>query len=120
MSKQHRRILTALLAAFHAAVMLLGPCLHGALGGEHESGFSSKVAPALGAEKSLKLLSDKGDDCPICHFLAQGQNPSDRICWSEVLSTTYFDDSHVDATSKTFEHGASAPRAPPQINRGQG
>jgi hypothetical protein len=69
-----RPTLIALLIAYHAAVTLCGSCLHTAPGFGHGSGLASSAErhPAVDASGARHASID---DCPICHFLAQGQLP---------------------------------------------
>jgi hypothetical protein len=69
-----RASLIALLIAFHAAVTLCGPCLHAVPGFGHGSGLGSS-AQRQEAVDSTGARHASMDNCPICHFLAQGQLP---------------------------------------------
>jgi hypothetical protein len=65
-----RHILAALLVGLYGGATLLGPALHSAGGLGH--------APAHpdardGSDSRAVLIADTHHDCPICHFLAQGQ-----------------------------------------------
>src|SRR5258708_9769748 len=67
-----RRILVASVVAFHAAIMLCGPCLHALPGSGHGSDSVSH-ATHHPDQDSAKPLQNPIDYCPICHFMTQGQ-----------------------------------------------
>ena len=73
MSRFVRQFLVASLVAWHAAVMLCGPCLHELAGSAHGNGaVSSKAQRPDGPAQPSR---DATDGCLICHFVAQGQLP---------------------------------------------
>ena len=73
MSRFVRQFLFASLVAWHAAVMLCGPCLHELAGSGHGTGAvaSKGHLPSSPAQSNR----DATDGCLICHFVAQGQLP---------------------------------------------
>jgi hypothetical protein len=70
-----RQLLVASLIALHAAIALCGPCLHELPGLGHDSSAGSQTQ-----QHPLKSSHDSGDNCPVCHFLAQGQLPVTLSC----------------------------------------
>jgi hypothetical protein len=69
-----RQLLFASLVAWHAAVMLCGPCLHELAGSAHGNGaVSSKGQRPDGPAQPSR---DAAHGCLICHFIAQGQLPA--------------------------------------------
>ena len=72
MSRFARHILFASVIALHAVVSLCGPCLHEFAGSSHQLGMASKTH---GPDDPARSPRDSGDNCLICHFVAQGQLP---------------------------------------------
>src|SRR5215472_12245053 len=81
-----RRLLIASLVAFHAAVMLCGPCLHGLPGWGHSAGLS-RGADAHRVSDHVQAVHVQPDNCPVCHLFSQGQLPIDLASAPAVLQT---------------------------------
>jgi hypothetical protein len=73
MSRFVRQLLFASLVAWHAAVMLCGPCLHELAGLAHGNGVVSSKGQHPG--DPAQPSRDATDGCLICHFIAQGHLP---------------------------------------------
>jgi len=73
MSRFVRQFLFASLVAWHAAVMLYGPCLHELAGSGHGNGAVSSKGQR--PDGPAQPSGDATDGCLICHFVAQGQLP---------------------------------------------
>jgi hypothetical protein len=107
-----RSSLIALLIAFHAAVTLCGPCLHAVPGFGHGPGVGSSahrqeaVDPAGTRHASM-------DDCPICHFLAQGQLPIESSRIASVRLVVEFEPTADSVSSPALAHLPFCPRGPP-------
>jgi DUF2946 family protein len=109
-----RRLLIASLIALHATVVLYGPCLHGLPGWDHGTGLARNTEVNHVGDP-VKAAHVQPDNCPICHFFAQGQLPIDLACapvvdqvfalkqepWSESVTPTLL--------------LPTSPRAPPAI-----
>lgn len=107
-----RRLLFASLIACHAIATLCGPCLHELSGLSHPIGAAGKPdrtdAPA-------QSPSDSADNCPICHFVAQGQLIITPVCErSEPILVNWLTPEAPAARPAAQVH-ASAPRAPPAL-----
>ena len=70
MSRIVRHILFASVLACHAAITLLGPCLHALTGSSHDLVATSKSHHSSDCAQSPR---DGADNCLICQFVAQGQ-----------------------------------------------
>lgn len=106
-----RQVLVASLIALHAAVVLCGPCLHELPGLSHSPDFGSTAQQ----QHPLKSSHDSADNCPLCHFLAQGHVP---VSSSEALPAPHAGDwmrpipSSVTLTPAARE---TRQRAPPSL-----
>ncbi len=69
MPRRISRLLIASVLAWHAFIVLGGPCLHALPGLMHNGRSSSDGQRTQGATP----LGDSADSCVICHFVAQGQ-----------------------------------------------
>jgi hypothetical protein len=111
-----RPTLIALLIAFHAAVTLCGPCLHSVPGFGHGSSLDSSgkrdqaVDPAGTRHASM-------DDCPICHFLAQGQLPIESSRIASIRLVAEFEPLADPVSSPASPHLPFCPRGPPVASR---
>jgi hypothetical protein len=102
-----RQFLLASLIVLYGAMTVGGPALHSLPGAEHV-----KVDTPADGDGSDRPISSH-DDCPICHFLAQGQLAADS---THVLSPDVACIQPADDLPLTFPPavGRSAgPRAPP-------
>src|SRR5260370_24945643 len=112
MPRSLRQTLVALLIALHAAVTLCGPGLHALPGWGHNSGLHplAKNDHSHGPGKSSHAASD---ECPVCHFLAQGQLSSDH---SGGVTASLVGDPVTPIVSIAVPispHPLSNPRGPP-------
>ena len=113
MSRFVRQFLLASLVAWHAVVMLCGPCLHELAGSSHGiAAVSSKGhLPADPAPSNR----DAPDGCLICHFVAQGQLP---VTFSDGPSIQQIDALTVPPlplAQPLSNRLPSGPRAPPEL-----
>ncbi len=69
MPRRISRLLIASVLAWHAFIVLGGPCLHALPGLMHNGRSGSDGQRTDGATP----LGDSADSCAICHFVAQGQ-----------------------------------------------
>jgi len=107
-----RPSLIALVIAFHAAVMLCGPCLHAVPGFGHGSGLGSS-AQRQEAVDSAGARHASMDDCPICHFLAQGQLPIQSSQIASVRLVVEFEPVADPVSSPAPPRLPFCPRGPP-------
>ena len=108
-----RRALIASLVAFHAAMMLCGPCLHAMPGLDHRAGLGP--AETRDARELSSARQDFADDCPICQLVAQGQLPIEACTVSStaLIARSMGDAAPVaDVASPSLR---SCPRAPPAL-----
>lgn len=104
MHRRARQILLASLIALYGTMTAGGPALHALPGAEH-------VKSADGDGPDRPASSDH--DCPICHFLAQGQLAA---TFTPVLSMDVVRIKPADDLPLTFPAAIarpSGPRAPP-------
>lgn len=108
-----RHYLILAIAGIHAAVMLLGPCLHALPGSPHTP------RPALAADHGHRAADHSpvshrsADDCPVCHFLAQGQLPIETAAGPVVQVVAELGPVHPLRLPSRSCHNPSCPRAPP-------
>jgi hypothetical protein len=108
-----RQVLISSLIAFHAAMMLCGPCLHAMPGLGHRGGAKSAAAP-----DSIELSAARqelADDCPICQLVAQVQLPIEAC---EVSSKALLVGSMRDVAPVADVRSdalPSCPRGPPAM-----
>jgi len=67
-------LLVASLVALHATVMLVGPGLHGLAAWDHAARHF-ECANREHAHGPAHAAAVDSDDCPVCHFFAQGHVP---------------------------------------------
>jgi hypothetical protein len=107
MRRRARQILLASLIALYGAMTVGGPALHALPGVGHAKGGTS--ADVDGSDRP----TSSHHDCPICHFLAQGQLAADS---THVLSIDVVRIKPTDDLPLTFPAAVdrpSGPRAPP-------
>ena len=106
MRQQVQQLLLASLIALYGVMTAGGPALHTLPGSQHTS---ASMPDGDGSGHS------SSHECPICHFLAQGQLAGDAF---HVLSFDVVLSQPVDDPPLTFpsavDHPAS-PRAPPIV-----
>jgi hypothetical protein len=113
-----RHYLILAIASLHAAVMLLGPCLHALPGGRHAP------RPALAADHGHRAVEHSpvthspvshrsADDCPVCHFLAQGQLPVETASGPVSQTVAELGPLHPLRLPSRSRHTFFCPRAPP-------
>ena len=112
MSRIVRHILFGSVLACHAAITLLGPCLHALPGSSHDLATTSKSH-----HQSDRAQSPRGaaDNCLICQFVAQGQL---RVELASGLSVQLISDlmaPDLPATQSLPLPLPSSPRAPPAV-----
>ncbi len=105
-----RRLLFASLIAFHAIPTLCGPCLHELSALSHPMSAAGKPNRT---EAPSQSPSDSSDNCPICHFVAQGQLVSTPVCERSEPMLVDRVTTESSTASPTARVDASAPRAPP-------
>jgi hypothetical protein len=108
-----RQILMASLVVLYGGVTAIGPALHSLPGFKHVPAALS--APTSGSDSHPAPLVGSHDDCPVCHFLIQGQIPADpdRQGRVEVVQIR-----PADETPLFIPSGAclpTHPRAPPLV-----
>ncbi len=105
MNRRVRRLLVGWVIAAYGAMSLCGPALHALPGMGHAKAFDR-------GDNSTQLATSH-DDCPVCHFLAQGQigADSDHDLWTDVVRVRPDDD--LPLFSLPAPDGPSSPRAPP-------
>jgi hypothetical protein len=111
MSRFVRQSLFASLVAWHAAVMLCGPCLHELAGPAHGTGAvaSKGQVPANPAQPNR----DATDGCLICHFVAQGQLPVTVSDGPSIQQTDELAVPSLPLAQPLSNRLPSAARAPP-------
>jgi hypothetical protein len=112
MPRPFRRTPIALLVAFHATVMLWGPCLHALPGWGHEA-FAKRATGDGQHGDPGKTPHGSGHDCPVCHFLLQGQLPIESAREPVLrLAGSLASLDRPEIASRSC-HRISCPRAPP-------
>lgn len=107
MQLRARQILLASLLALYGVVTVGGPALHALPGAGH-----AKAATTADGDGSERPTSSD-DDCPICHFFAQGQLAEDS---THVMSMDVVRIQPADDLPLTFPPAvarSAGPRAPP-------
>lgn len=109
MQRVIRRLLLAGFIALYGAVSLCGSAIHSVPGFDH-------VAAGEGADShDAHPLTSPHDDCPVCHFLAQGQ------LTTEAVPTIFSDRMGMESPGERplipprRSHRPAAPRAPPLV-----
>ncbi len=106
-----RQILTTALVGLYAWVTAFGPALHALPGLGHVATPLSVTRG--GSDSHVASLVSSHDDCPVCHFLTQGQFLHDPASCGriEVVHLRPADEVPriVPATGRLLTH----PRAPP-------
>jgi hypothetical protein len=111
-----RGLLLASLIAYHAAVSLCGPCLHGLTGSPHEPGAASKPH-RTDSPAGSRGNGESADLCLICQFVAQSQLPVEfRYDFSTQAVTELVAPVHP-ITGAVSLPLLPVPRAPPIIDR---
>ena len=110
-----RPSLIALLIAFHAAVTLCGPCLHAVPGFGHGSGLGSSAQRQEAVDPTGTRHASM-DDCPICHFLAQGQLPIESSRIVSVRLVVEFEPVADSVSSPAPSRRPFCPRGPPVLS----
>lgn len=110
MSRRLRQALFAALIACHALVTLCGPSLHDLAGSSHAFGPTNR---AKGADAPAQPSRDSGDNCLICHFVAQGQLTVAASCDLSAPLAAPLEIVELPTTRPLIHHLASSPRAPP-------
>jgi hypothetical protein len=107
-----RRLFLASLLALYGLVTLCGPALHALPGCDHPGQVQDSDKGA-GQGARPNSLAGSPDDCPICHFHAQGQFlvASDRDLCTDVVRLRPADELPLVVSSPVFR--LSIPRAPP-------
>jgi hypothetical protein len=105
MSRIVRQFLVTSLVTLHTAIILCGPCFHALPGSGHDSGYTT--------HDPSKAPHDSADNCPICHFMTQGQLPVESsFGLSARLIGELVPNLSPAACPASFHH-VSSPRAPP-------
>ncbi len=107
-----RRALIASLVAFHAALMLCGPCLHAMPGLDHRAGLGST---ARDSTEWSTAREDSADDCPICQLVAQGQLPIEASTVSSTALVARSTGNAAPVADVVPPALPSCPRAPPAV-----
>ncbi|WP_076343492.1 DUF2946 family protein [Paludisphaera borealis] len=109
MQRVLRRLLLASFVALYGAATLCGPALHSIPGFDH-----AKAESAPDGHDSAPTPSHH-DDCPVCHFLAQGQIAAEdepehftNVVWKEPAHNLPL------VPPRPFRR-SSIPRAPPAV-----
>jgi hypothetical protein len=107
-----RRLFLASLIALYGFVILCGPALHELPGCDHRGALQA-ADQDVGKRAQPSPLSIAGDDCPICHFHAQGQFlvASDRDLCTDVVRLRPADEPRLVVSAPHVR--PSIPRAPP-------
>lgn len=106
--RRARHILLALLIGLYGTITVGGPTLHALPGGG-----DVKVGTPVDDEHGSDRTTSSQHDCPICHFLAQGQLAVDS---THVLSMDVVRIKPADDLPLTFPAAVerpTGPRAPP-------
>jgi hypothetical protein len=109
-----RRLFLASLLALYGFVTLGGPALHALPGCGHAGALQTNDQDA-GNRAQPGPPSLAGDDCPICHFHAQGQFlfARDRDFCTDVVRIRPADEPRLIAPTPHVR--VSIPRAPPLV-----
>lgn len=110
MSGRLRQALFAALIACHAVVTLCGSSLHDLAGSSHAVG---PTARAKGSNAPAQPSRDSGDNCLICHFVAQGQLTVAASCDLSAPLVAPLELVELPTTRPLIHHLAPNPRAPP-------
>jgi Protein of unknown function (DUF2946) len=113
MRRRVHRILLATVLALYGAVTLSGPALHQLPGSDHggttfNSGHGGKESPSDTGKKAAH-------DCPICHFLAQGQIDLSAAPGMLIDVARMRPASQTRLVFPTTPVRPSSPRAPPLV-----
>jgi hypothetical protein len=112
MVRTSRPFLAATLVALHAAVALGGPGLHALPGWGHGSGLT-RLAKNDHSHGPGKSSHEATDECPVCHFLAQGQLSADLTAGAPGWLVVQAEVARAAVPAPTPTHRSSIPRAPP-------
>ena len=109
MSRLVRQLLVASLLALYGSVSLCGSGLHALEDGEHGK------HPLHADQSSVQPGGSSADDCPLCHYLVQGQM-SVAVPPLPHPSLIQFRTTIVHRVCTCLDRFSSArPRAPPRI-----
>jgi hypothetical protein len=108
MQRLVRRLFLALLLALYGSVTVCGPALHSLPGCDHPGQLQTSDQGT-----QPKSISTTSDDCPICHFNAQGQFlvTSDRDLCTDVVRIRPASEPPLAVSTSVVR--LSIPRAPP-------
>jgi hypothetical protein len=108
-----RQIVLATLIALYGGVTALAPALHGLAGLAHNA--TPINAAKGGGDGQIATLVSAHGDCPVCHFLAQGQivNDPDQCGRIEIAQVRPADE--IPAVAPPDVQLLTHPRAPPLI-----
>jgi hypothetical protein len=112
MTRSVRPILVLWLVALHMGLTLGGAGLHALPGLGHETGLN-RLAKDDHSHGPGKSSHASADECPVCHFLAQGQALPDPPAGMPAWLITRADRPHDPVTALAPLHRPSVPRAPP-------
>jgi hypothetical protein len=93
-------------------VTVVGPCLHELAGSNHQLGVTSK-SPIPGDRS--QPVDHNSDNCLICHYVAQGQLSTDRVCLAVVPLVFEQITPDCPALPPSLAATLSHPRAPPVV-----
>jgi hypothetical protein len=111
MARFARRILLATLVAAYGGVTVLGPSLHALPGFNHtQSPLKDRTD---GCTNRIVQFASSHDDCPVCHFLAQGQTVVDRDYCGRVEVVQIHPPDEISIIVPPNGRSPSHPRAPP-------
>jgi hypothetical protein len=107
-----RRLFFGALLTVYGFVTVAGPALHALPGCDHAGAIQASDQES-GKRAQPRPLTIVGDDCPICHFHAQGQFlvASDRDLCTDVVRLRPADEPRLVLISAPVR--PSIPRAPP-------
>src|SRR5437764_397835 len=111
MRRLTRQILMGTLVALYGGVTVLGPALHALPGFNHVA--TPLTVARGGSDSHIVPLVGSHDDCPVCHFLTQGQilDDPDRCGHIEVVQVRPADE--IPRIAPPDISLPTHPRAPP-------
>jgi hypothetical protein len=112
MPRRPRRILIALLVAFHATVTTCGSCLHALPGWDHGATVRGPERDGRQIDPG-KDLHESSHHCPICQFLAQGQLPIGVMSGPALRLVCVLVTQDLPEITPRSSRRPSCPRAPP-------
>lgn len=105
-------LLVGALVAMHATVMLVGPGLHGLAAWDHAT-RRFECTNQQHARGPAHAPAVESDDCPVCHFFAQGHVPITTALVPAALQSLALEPEPRARLVTPHRLHSTSPRAPP-------